>query len=341
MATVSVDDPTQTDLTIRSAWLTAGALVVAFLIGWGILRSLPETPRQGRLAVGALSERTQVILLGSSHVYTDVDPARVGRPWMNLAGGMLNYELAESVLAAHAARLPQLQAVLLEADPVLSTVDSLTTYHGDNRPILDLEPDLQALPIHWTQRLGLARDRLLTYQLPVHRVFAREKLDLDSLREALFEPKVTPVAAGYEPHAGTAPEGLVGAERVRMHQRASPDAEASSARNLAALARIVRRVQTLGVPLILVRFPHHLSYVESRPPELAAAFGAIVHTVQRAAAPVAVPLLDYEQLADLSDRDFYDADHLNVEGSERFSSRLGSAIASLLGKRGLAHTLVP
>jgi len=323
---------------VRSnVWPTALGLAVAFVFGVLVLRHLPETPRQGVLAVDTLSERTEVLLLGSSHVYTDVDPRRVGRPWVNLAGGMLSYELAESVLAAHADRLPHLRAIPLEADPVMVTVDSLATYHGDHRPFLDLKPDLSVLQVDSGTRLGLWRDRVLGYDLPIRRVFQREKLDADRLRALLAGERHDGVLPGFEAHEGTSSEGLRGDERIRMHERASPSAAASKTRNLAALTRMLQHAQKLGVPVILVRLPHHGSYAAARPPAFAAAFDELLRTA-RAAMPSSesLVLLDFEQQPGFGDGEFYDADHLNVAGSARFSALLAQEVDAVLAGRHLA-----
>lgn len=323
----------------------AAVLVTALAVGTLILGALPRPVRQGALAVRALCGHTEIVLVGSSHVYTDVDPRQMERPWMNLAGGMLNYELAESVLATHVPKLSNLRAIVLEADALLRTVDSLHAYGADYRPLLDLAPELSTLQVGWAARWPLWKEQLLAYDLPL-RVFDRDKLDAQSLHAALLGRAEPDVRAGYEPRIGMSPEGLSGAQRVVMHLRAlGPEPSETRVRNDAALARIVALAEARELPLILVRLPHHRSYRAQRPAEHEAAFDALLQQVRAAQGGREPLFVDYEAMP-LGDDAFYDADHLNTRGASLFSAQLARDIAAILASgrvatasSSAAHTL--
>jgi hypothetical protein len=304
------------------------ALAVAALLALFALSRLPHRPTQGELAVAALDERVEVLALGASHVYANIEPKLTGMRWANLSAGLMNYTYMEGVLAAHEAKLDGLRAVVVDVDPLPVYMDSYATARGDFAHLLDLSPNLSALREPWTRRVALMRERLMTRQLPARRAFSREKLTAERLfRIRRGEEHKFEAVAGHERLTGHPPGSPKWGARAAAHFKAyAPDV---IERNLAAFEGIVRRVQARKIPLLLVRFPTHPAYLEAAPPEFAQAYQRLIDTARRVA-PEA-ELVDYSR-APFADDEFYDDDHLNQLGVERFTPMLAQRVRTLLSR---------
>lgn len=321
----------------RDVWAAASVVGVLGLTGacalW-LLSLAPAVPTQGSLAVASISARTEVLALGASHVFADVEPSLTGRPWVNLSAGLMNYAFMEAVLAAHEPQLRGLRAVVLDLDPLPVFTDSYASARGDFDHLLDLSPRLDVLAEAWPRRLALARERLLTRELPIRYAFSRRKLTTDNLLSALRgDPPEVENVAGHQRLPGRRPEATAWGARAAGHQAIyAPDA---IDRNLAAFARIVRRIQARGVPLIFVRFPVHHAYLAAAPPEFETAFSRL-RDVAVQLAPSA-PFLDYAR-APFTDDEFYDDDHLNQQGATRLTWMLAQRVEAVLAYREVSST---
>ncbi len=302
-------------------------LVFAGVAALALLSLLPRSESQAALAVRGIQPSTQVLALGASHVFTSIEPSLTDRPWTNLSAGLLNYLFMESVWAAHEEQMPGLRAVVLDLDPLPVFTDSYASSHGDYDHLLDLEPSLSALHEPWTRRLALARDRLLTRQLPLRRAFWREKLDMENLLAALRPvPPEYQTVPGHERLLGRRPDSGAWGERGRAH-RATVYSPEVIPRNLAAFARIVESVKARGLRLILVRFPVHPAYLRASP-EFDRVFAELCELARRVAPDSEA--LDFSRTPQFGDDDFYDDDHLNQQGATRFTPMLSARVEELL-----------
>ncbi|MET0285108.1 MAG: hypothetical protein ABW352_11580 [Polyangiales bacterium] len=315
-------------LRLKPVLITALALLLGALVGITLLDRLPEAPKQGRLAVAQLSPSTEILAVGSSHIYTAIDPALTGRPWVNLSAGLMNYVFMDAVIAAHLERAPNLHAVLLDFDPLPAFTDSYGSAKGDFRHLLDLAPSFSALDESLSRKLVLGRDHLFMYDLPFRRAFMHEKADFDTVHRLRGEDwsKISP---GHQALQGMHEGGFHGAERAEGHYRVMYDTQYMP-RNLAAFARIIARVKAAGVPLILVRIPVHASYRDASPPEFAQAFAALEARAREASPDAPLPVLDYTREPAFGDDEFFDGDHLNQLGAARLTPRLAADVRDLL-----------
>jgi hypothetical protein len=317
--------PSQITLGQTAAVVLSVALAAA--LAFAVLAALPHQPSQAELAVANLDGRSEVLALGASHVFTGIEPTLTARPWTLLSAGLLNYRFMEAVLAAHEPQLPNLKMVVVDLDPLPVFADSYATSRGDYDHLLDLAPDLSALREPLSHKLALAKDRLLTRQLPIKRAFWRQKLDGERAQKLLrHEGPDHEIVAGHERFIGRRPGAGAWGDRMVGH-RAVYAADAIGP-NLRAFQRMVEHLRSRGLQLVFVRFPVHPAYLAASPPEFSETF-AQLERLARKLAPEAT-FLDYASATGLSDEDFYDDDHLNQRGAVRFTPVLSTAVEQLL-----------
>jgi hypothetical protein len=109
-----------------------------------------------RAAVAALSDRTQVLFVGSSHVLFGIRPQRYSVEAMNLAATWLDYTSARRVVEKQLFRVPNLKVAVIEYDelPLVSDLVPAIISSGDIRPLMELGLTPLEFPVaNWRQRL--------------------------------------------------------------------------------------------------------------------------------------------------------------------------------------------
>lgn len=310
-------------------------LLVAFALTlWSCARALalwaPDS-NQRTLAVAALGPATRALAVGSSHVFASIQPQLLRVPTMNLAAAVCSYVCAEGILRGNLAKVPALQAVVIELDVVPAFYDTLRAYQGDNRQLLELDPAVLEMDLAAGDSYALWRDQLLDRSF-LGPLFRFEKLTpraiVGRLRaEARAEDAV--VAAGYANGHEAMPPEDDGPARVRRHV-----AEAAGLtelpRNEAALRRMLQLGLSRNLKLALVRLPHHPGYWAALPPEWQRAMAELRARLERDFPTV--EHWDYGQLAGLSDADYRNGDHLNDQAARRFTALFDERLVSWLGE---------
>ena len=116
--------------------LGATAVTVVLALPWVSPRTTLATK-----AVEALSAETEVLFVGTSHVFAGIRPDQYSRQEMTLTAPVINYALMEEALAKHLPRLTGLRYLVLELDIVPIRYDTLRVYGGRNSPLRDIGLD--------------------------------------------------------------------------------------------------------------------------------------------------------------------------------------------------------
>lgn len=283
-------------------------------------------------AVEALSDRTEVLILGTSHVECAVNPNELSMPAMNLSGIGVNYVCLEGVFERHQRSLPGLRLLLIEADIFALRYESIEILtNADDRFLLDLKPSIRTMDIGLKRKLKLWLEAHTTYSPVIGPFVSNDKpkiLDLILGHERSYELRETTdeVIPGFRPLADSmVRDGLA---KIEVHAREGSRRHVAA--NIDALVRIIRRGLALpGVRVVLIRFPHHESYWRNRPVSMNEDFERTIERV-RAEFGNAVPLWDFERMAGFDDADFFDGDHLNASGAAKFTPRLDSRVRAVL-----------
>lgn len=283
-------------------------------------------------AVNALGPETRVVITGSSHVFATVNPALLRIPSMNLAAPVCSYVCVEGIVRGNLAKVPHLEALIIELDVVPLFYDTLRSYRGDTRPLLELDPDIFAMAISPWQKYELWRDRALE-RSPLGPLFRPGKLTpaqtLPRLRGER-RPEDVVVAPGYANGPEVMPASDTGAVRVARHVREA-GGTGELARNEAALRRVLQLGSERGLKLALARFPHHPSYWAALPADWQRDLDALLARLERDF-PGRLVYWDLGQLPWLADEDYRNGDHINDNAAARVSAVFEQKLESWLGK---------
>ena len=88
-----------------------------------------------------------VFFVGSSHIYTGVDPSCFPYSVVNLADSALNYQMAEVLCRKYWDQVSQAKLVVIELDAVPVYIDTIERYKGDYRKLNEWGLSAHELPI--------------------------------------------------------------------------------------------------------------------------------------------------------------------------------------------------
>ena len=281
-------------------------------------------------AVRALGPETRVLVSGSSHVFATLNPAFVSVPMMNLAAPVCSYVCVEGIVRGNLAKVPRLEALVLEYDVVPMFYDTLRAYHGDYRQLLELDPEISSMSISAWQKYELWRDRSLDRSLigPILRFgkFTPEELIHRWRGQRRSEDSV--VAPGFANGPETMPPNDDGVARVARHVREAAGL-AELPRNEAALRRLLELGEAKHLKLALLRFPHHPSYWAALPPDWQQAESDLLARLQHDF-PGAFAYWDFGSLPELREADYRNGDHINEGATERVTKLFDERLTALL-----------
>lgn len=308
---------------IEWRWLVAlvlGLVITFWLSGWLLLYLFPrEHPAQRRSpSFESLQPDTRILVLGTSHVAFGVDPSLFDQPTVALAAGGLNYELMELVMKRALERATNINCVVIETDIISLRGDSVEKFNGDFSQVYGLGLSWVDLPRSWLWRLRQA----LRESPPLFPFFFAKRL---LPRTFVWDQ------GGGEQLAKTADlvRGFVGATEVIEPWRDGAvvvgfhkeDLKPNRWQvNTAALLRMLDQLDREGRRVVLVRLPHHSTYLKAQPPEWEQQVEQLVATV-RVRHPN-VPFWDWMGAPGFEETEFADGHHLNVRGAERLTRML-------------------
>ena len=300
------------------------ALCVRFL-GWWTEKEASHRA----LAAQAVGPGTRALVLGSSHVFSSINPALMRFPSMNLAAPVCSYVCAEGILLGNVARATGLRALVIEFDVVPVFYDTLRAYQGDYRQLLELNPDIWAMQIGARDKFNLWRDDSLerSFLGPLFRfgkLTPREvasRLHGRSREDAVLGP-------GYANGHELMPANDDGPARVRRHVREAAGLS-ELPRNEAALRRLLQLGASRELKLALVRLPHHPGYWAALPDEWRQAMDQLLARLHQDFGD-ALAYWDFGHLPGLTDADYRNGDHLNDAAARRFTAQFDERLTQWL-----------
>ena len=321
--------------TQRIAWVCLVVLCAAGIVRTGT-QGLSHLARVPIWQVGA----AEVLLVGSSHVRSGIDPSLFARPTGVLSFAGMNIELGAAVLRAHRDLWPKLETVIMEIDEFTLLLDAVKLREDDLTHLCDrLDLSVWELP---GRADGFSRVRRSVTSIVRGDGWAalgpKHRLTLSRLRRHLIGPgrffsEPEPTRSWAQTDSELTPERAV--KRVRALQEHSVISANASERNVAALLRLARWLDREGIGLALVTLPKHHTYLSNRPPEWENMVRTGVRTVREGVDAWAsetsrsfpVPYWDLERDPRFTDAAFGDQDHLNAVGAETLAPQLEALLA--------------
>jgi hypothetical protein len=297
-------------------------------------RSGCEGGSLGSTAVASLSDRTEVLFAGSSHVLFGVRPQRYTVRAMNLAATWLDYTCIRTILGKHLSRVPNLAVAVIEYDelPYVSDLVPAMLNSGDPRPLQEL--DLTPVEFPTTGALQTARVVAMAFIYPFTGL-SRVTPFAWSKRTDACSPLYRPArgfAPGYYYTDGVTPKNF-NAQAVYHALAKAAANERAVARNRAALTETIALLRHRGVTVVLLRLPHARDYLPRRPPIIAARFRelqALALAASRSDARVLV--WDLAEHPSFTPADFCDIHHLNATGADKLAKLLDAPLRELASK---------
>ncbi len=132
-------------------------LSVAMLIemqSWAWLASRQPLTLRSEAVRQLKSSSVEIVVVGSSHIYTGVNPARMPALAVNLADSSLNYQVAELLINEYWDHLKSAKLVVLELDAVPLYSDTIKLRNGDLRDFWNWGLSSSDLPMGWWNRVA-------------------------------------------------------------------------------------------------------------------------------------------------------------------------------------------
>jgi hypothetical protein len=332
----------------RRGLTVATTLAAVLAASWLVLRPWTQRTNHMLLAVESLTPATEVLVLGTSHVDCAIDPRGVDAPLVNLSGIATNYVCLEGVCRAHLDGLSDLRLVVIEADIFPLRYDTLAALQGDYTRLLDLAPLISALEVGWREKLKLWKGRQLLYGAATAPFMARDKFApqvvLTRLQRRSFKPAIdvcgtgeAEISAGFRAFEQVMSSENDGSVKVATHENeSSKNVAANVAANTEALTRIIQFVLDRGLTVVLLRLPHHATYREARPAEMNQQYDEAIQAIETRFAPMIaderLQIWEMEAAKKLTDQDYYDGDHLNRSGAQKFTRQFNERLNAALGR---------
>lgn len=282
-------------------------------------------------AVASLSDRTEVLFLGSSHFLFGIRPQQYSVPSMNLAATWLDYSCLRRILEKHLRRVPSLKVAVIEYDELLLVSDLVPAMLAtkDLRPLTELSLTPFDFP---TSGLGEQLRTLWT-------AFAYPVTSLPRVTPLSWSERTRGCSPIYQPTRGFAP-GYYYTDVVTpqgfnaqivfdaLTRGASHDDVVQ--RNLRDLQKTVSDLRQRGVTVVLLRLPHDGSYQRGRPAAVTARWRQLQNWVR---ANPNVIVLDWGERVEFRSADFCDMHHLNVYGANKLARLLDVQLRAFCGSR--------
>jgi hypothetical protein len=302
------------------------------------LRPVTERRNFMTMAVTALRDRpADTVAFGASHVQNSINPQWMTTRHINLSANACDYVCAEGIAAGNADALASVKAVVLEVDTVPLDYDTVVVYGGDYRNLFDLRCDLAAMRIGLAQKVRLF-ERYVVQEGYLGPAFAPHKFApaavYDRLRGAdgEGEPDVVEQTA-FSSSRGSILQEVDGRVVVGRHSKTiSQTPPRHIGANRDAARRLVHRWRAAGLPVILVRLPHHASYWAAAPPEWETQVQSLVAELKAEGDGPPVVFWDFGRSPPFPDSEFFNGDHLNVDGAKHFTALFDARLRDFLGQ---------
>lgn len=291
-------------------------VVVLVIICNIFIKLINHEPDFRELAVGALSSKTQVLMIGNSRLTNGIDPEQIKIPTVSLSVAMMNYIIAEKLISRHLSSAPNIKLVILGFHP----------------------SSLIYLP-----EKGFPIDEMKAYDILDDHPKKGPLISFKSLREILanfYRWRITPrnlyFSKSIEHKPGFFPKrGKIEPQRDlaemyrRMKQIAKNHKIQSLQKNREALIRILDFLKSRNIDIVLLQFPLHSIFIEKGlPSEWVEKFDQTKNIITKRYQSIEV--WDYSRWAKMKEEYFDNYDHLNEQGAKIFSKEINERISKKL-----------
>jgi hypothetical protein len=285
----------------------------------------------GSAAIASLSDRTQVLFLGSSHVLFGIRPQQYSVPSMNLAATWLDYSCMRHVLEKHLSRVPNLKVAVIEYDelPLVADLVPALLSTKDLRPLMDLSLSPIEIPTaDWVQKLETLCVATIYPLANLPRVTPLAWMTRDQTCSPLYHPPQG-FAPGYYYTEAVTPNTFDASIVYRSLSKAAHHDDVVE-RNLRELQRTIDDLRRRGVTVVLLRLPHGRDYDRERPPVVTARWRQLQAWAR---ADPRLVVLDWGTRPEFRAGDFCDNNHLNVFGANKLARLLDAQLRPLCRAR--------
>jgi hypothetical protein len=236
----------------------------------------------------------EVLILGSSHSHFGIVPRLLSQPSVNLANAAQDAYYNCALARRYVPLMPNLKRVLLEVE--IRGWENTVERTGDAWRIAAYYWEFGIAPEQWNlnSTLELA-------------AFRAKGPNFKKMDKPLFDDR------GWVPREGNLSH-FMGRIISRWHTEGIRSREIEL--HLKEVGNTIRECQARGIDVVLVRLPAHQCYREALDK---VAFERLKGMTQELVRTNAVRYLDYYSDGRFGDEDFYDPDHLNLRGAEKFT----------------------
>ena len=318
--------------TVR-AWhllLVISFSAIAVVGSWLLRRTSVDIQESGEAYTTLVDGRLDCFFAGTSHFGYGIDPRWYSLSAMNITAGALNYQVMEIIIEQYLDRAPNLRLLVIEAGIMPLRVDTMARLDGDYRSLYRLGLTTFDLPLDpYEKIIQWLRESRLLYPIyfmdrwsPSLLVWGTRPLGGEgegNVETRGFTPLDREITSDND---GSVVVGIQLLDHLRVDH---------SGRNLPALLRILDLAEARGVPVVLLRPPHHRTYVENRPQEWERQYQDMIHAVSARLDADHPKILDWEQHPAFHDEHFADGDHLNPRGVALLRELLNPLLLQMAG----------
>ena len=278
------------------------------------LSRMPNSFSLKKSAVAKMAPSTKILILGSSHALFGIDPGELSLPAFNLANVSQSLYYDSRLLDQFLHKQPHLQAVVVDIS-YFSIDFSMALTREDWRRYFysryfGIPPEGQDDAPWWREDFDIRRYSLIgLYGVERSFKFLRhnfEDRELDTLQPSGWE--IGP-AGRHSPL-----DDQAGKERVRLHETMMDPALESL--NFSYLRRMEEATTAAGGTLLLVTTPVYPSYAAHMDRQH---YQQMREQLRNFCAENGCHILDYLNDPRFTADDFFDTDHLNVNGARKLS----------------------
>lgn len=296
---------------VRRTFLFVLPVMVCFIIGEMLLRSIPNDYARKRSIMDANAASFKVLILGNSHAYYGINPTYLSVPAFNAGNVSQSIDFDRKLLLKYIDRMDSLKCVVV----VVSSYslfhrleEGLEPWRAKNyRIYFGLETDsyLNTSTEIIGNRLSVNSDRLISYYL-------QGRTEVTSSIDGWGSNFTADVTKDIE---------ATGTAAARRHTKRD---RSLAPINIGYLKEISRTLEPKGVRIIFVTLPAYRSYWLSLDKEQwDSTRAAMLSIVAQHPNAQYVDMLNDDRF---TAGDFYDGDHLNDRGAAKFSRILNGLI---------------
>jgi len=293
---------------------------------WFIAKVAPTTQWQG---YKSLSQKTEILIVGSSRVQRGVDPTMFTGKMVNLSSGGLSYTVIKPIILNAVKRAPNIKIVLIEFDIFLLRCDGMQI-HGDDGILYELGLNVWDLPIRTGTKWAKVFSESPCYY--VNRLTPEVLFHPFSLYPTIPQKNYK----GFAPHdfyrdLKTDPDAKYhGAETFIKWHKAWLESDENSAHNLQALLHLTEELLTRNITVVLITLPHLKEWKRNIPLQWEQECESALCLLRNNVKSNAFIYWDFS-CTELSQKEFFhDGLHLNKQGVEKFREMLNKRIIFLL-----------